>query len=170
MCSSEIMLRGRLLHIIISFFTHKVHDSGAIRQPRDSEYDTIWWCIFLASSLMRKWMALSNFQLTLTHVFEYDFIALFLLLIPLRFNSIGNLPERKQLLQFSCSSINFGTSRQHCSFCYKEWYVKLWVKLHRGTLPWTSQIVGGIFAFLSNYFLWILFWKINYNNVFGTPT
>ena len=130
----------------------------------------ISWCIFLASSLMRKWIALSNFHLTLTYVFEYDFIVLLLLLIPLRFNSIGNLPERKQLLQFSCSSINFRTSRQHCSFCYKEWYVKLSVKLHRGTLPWTSQIVGGIFAFLSNYFLWILVWKINYNNVFGTPT
>ena len=162
---------GRLLHIIISFVTHKVHDdrtSDSLGIVKMTQFDDVFF--LQVSSLMRKWMALSNFQLTVTHVFEYDFIALFLLLIPLRFNSIGNLPERKQLLQFSCSSINFRTSRQHCSFCYKEWYVKLWVKLHRGTLPWTSQIVGGIFAFLSNYFLWILFWKINYNNVFGTPT
>ena len=72
------------------------------------------------------------------------------------FNSIWNLPERKQLLQFSCSSINFRTSRQHCSFSYKEWYVKLWVNLHGGMLPWTSQIKGGIFLFLSIYFLLIL--------------
>ena len=170
MCTSEIILGGRLLHIILSFFTHKVLDRGAIRQPRDIENDTIWWCIFLASSLMRKWMALSDFHLTLTQSLNTILFCCSCYWLLFFFNSIWNLPERKQLLQFSCSSINFRTSRQHCSFCYKEWYVKLWVNLHRGTLPWTSQIVGGIFTFLSTYALWVLFWKINYDNVFRTPT
>ena len=41
MCTKEIMLGGRLLHIIISFFTHKVHDHPTSDSLRDSENDTV---------------------------------------------------------------------------------------------------------------------------------
>ena len=46
MCTNEVMLGGSLLHIIISFFTHKVHDdptSDSLGIVKMTQFDDVFF-------------------------------------------------------------------------------------------------------------------------------